>query len=1575
MNITTMKRKPVIAVFAFFAVLAVILGGALSPLTAQATPGDPANVETWGELEDAVDSGASPITITKNLVAEGTITVNTPVTIQSGSADGVTVYSKGGRETYDSMFKVTNYGQLTIAEGVTLSGKVSDDGTANACPGANTYTADNFTGKVSDDGTTYEPKGFFIQVEQGGSATLNGTLSDFVTSRDKETTPRYVAPVVANGAGATFNIGDTGVIKNNLVGYIVNDNKANQDAQSIKQYVKGAGPNVPRVPNATKQKANPDGFGGRTRNKDAGIDAGDAGTGITATAGAVIYKGGAQGEITGAVTNNRADTGGIMVSGEGTSVTINEGTTISKNVGVQFGGGSTVEQGGEIVMWDGEMSENVAWFGGGAVYATENGVDWLQGRMSGDDKLHPQFDDRLDGRFMMFDGKLHDNTALTRGGAILVDSDAVQITKGELTNNMSRMLGGAVYVMGDHPLYTYTMSLTYLYVHDNASVSGIQEARDEAGTGPDSATLTNKWGATWDDINANLQTRLSAPNTCVDSNAPLFSGTIDQNTDDLTDGVGTDGTGGGLWLCAYGNTIFSAGATEKVVIANNYATGTVPWDNPVYNDWRNKTGPGAKKVHADADYNSASSVATATGRTGGQDIHADTGAEGKVTIDDLTAGSGWKDENASTSSIVPYVTAESDGRINLINKGTTTMGTPQVKIVGNIARHGGGLAGDGTYVLGKPGDQVSINASMQLAKSWGLSTAKKPVVIHVDAVTESGRRATVADVPLDGVPNPATEFDSVQELVPTGNTWNGKFALPLQLTPEDGGAKIPVFTLILDYEGKFDNEEIDPMSRVGKAKLIELIEALKTIHTDVNDVVDYDAVRDDLKKAVTIEFNNGLHFECTEYDEDGNPKDTYVFTHDQVDLGKAVITLQTTDVTEKVWDETEGVWKEVPVLQSHIFGMDLKLSMTNDDQPIVEKYVNKDVHADIVNFDQDFEYDVLAYVPLSATEFTLSDTLVEGLEFADKDGNPTTDPKKAIRSITVKQVNNHQPGKGGTVSSAPVREATNSLLDYMKLGGDYLPNMSINGQDLSVIFAKDNMNLHVFENPVEPHPTRPGATIQWNRDVPGRWVQLTFGARIKDEYRSIEALKELQANVDGKTTSWEGTDTNKRGTPLRTVSYENGDMGLVSALLAEVGPDQPLWIGVEKPARAGRLFAKSVNGKYFVITKADFRAWRDGDKTKQWVLLDGSIDSYDGDSWSDLRAEAEGRYNGDIPSVRNLDATSPDLSEGDQAWVDCLADHPAIVGGTIDKAAEGGTRLFAQVTDAEKNTHIYVNEDKTGAAWTELTPADSLYDTAIKRLTPDAATVRMLDLSGATFTLDEGTKNWPVVSEEEHEGMANQAAYSVKFGNNAEGTYKTNTVTVAPETTELDVVKKWTGASEEWPEGIDTVTFGIFAVKGGEEKVVYIKDGKVVGAFAEGDTIPADATPLAVELTKDDPETDVNESEATVSGLPKLKGVRYIAREIQVNGEEVTYDDTKTFGSVLTDALDVLGEMSDTFKDARFATVADALESGDRAVLGAENDDKLYVKTDAGLYYVADANGTEAPAADAWTEIAKPAAD
>ena len=400
----------------FYKILMVLML-ALQFLPAFSTPVVAATGEAsnWAEFKSLVNSGATEITITDDILMEETLTISNTLTIKGNK----TIYYKEGLSSYDSMFKVVSGGDLTLGGTIKLSGKKGkcngggsstssqsaklqfdgsiltkdmnyflygsgtpvylmydtsaltfevdsegyvtyngnyigpNDGGYYVCNSSITKekaaklvkTSDwsSFNGLVAGetyalmqnksqpytyvgwdttesrlketpstsevepftpvdivdnagaptpctmssscatwtntefDGDLDNPKGFFVQVEQGGKATLDGaTLEHFYTDTTKAKTPRHVAPVVANGG--TFDI-KSGSIQNNVVGYIADDSKSNQNANAIKTYVKGAAPNAPRKGDlATKDN--------RRRSK-AGIDAGDAGSGITGTAGAV----------------------------------------------------------------------------------------------------------------------------------------------------------------------------------------------------------------------------------------------------------------------------------------------------------------------------------------------------------------------------------------------------------------------------------------------------------------------------------------------------------------------------------------------------------------------------------------------------------------------------------------------------------------------------------------------------------------------------------------------------------------------------------------------------------------------------------------------------------------------------------------------------------------------------------------------------------------------------------------------------------------------------------------------------------------------------------------------------------------------------------------------------------------------------------------------------------------------------------------------------------------------------------------------------------------------------------------
>ena len=78
------------------------------------------------------------------------------------------------------------------------------------------------------------------------------------------------------------------------------------------------------------------------------------------------------------------------------------------------------------------------------------------------------------------------------------------------------------------------------------------------------------------------------------------------------------------------------------------------------------------------------------------------------------------------------------------------------------------------------------------------------------------------------------------------------------------------------------------------------------------------------------------------------------------------------------------------------------------DESQIEKYVNKDVHADLGSLDETFTYDIMAFIPADADSFVITDTLVGPIDFAGD--------ASAVKVYDMGTDNNHNPG--GTVATA-----------------------------------------------------------------------------------------------------------------------------------------------------------------------------------------------------------------------------------------------------------------------------------------------------------------------------------------------------------------------------------------------------------------------------------------------------------------------------------------------------------------------------------------------------------------------------
>ncbi|MBP3222693.1 MAG: hypothetical protein J6M18_02030 [Actinomycetaceae bacterium] len=253
---------------AIVSALAIVLTSFIYTGKANAMPGEIDNIETFEELEQAVLNAPdnSVLVITQNIQANKQLDISgKSLTIKA--EDSLTISRQGGNSNFP-VFHVGVNGKLTLGENLILTG--DQDGNCV------TYTPGDFASGTPDD-----PHGFFLEVDNGGVATLDGaTLTHFITSADVE----WAAPVVANGG--EFNI-KSGSIAGNSVGYTADNSKSTDGTTSDV-----IGVEEPDEPNTVLIKQ----------------------WKRTNTAGGIIYNGGATGTFTGgSVNGNRGDTGAIVV--------------------------------------------------------------------------------------------------------------------------------------------------------------------------------------------------------------------------------------------------------------------------------------------------------------------------------------------------------------------------------------------------------------------------------------------------------------------------------------------------------------------------------------------------------------------------------------------------------------------------------------------------------------------------------------------------------------------------------------------------------------------------------------------------------------------------------------------------------------------------------------------------------------------------------------------------------------------------------------------------------------------------------------------------------------------------------------------------------------------------------------------------------------------------------------------------------------------------------------------------------------------------------------------------------------
>lgn len=1027
-------------------------------------------LDTWTKLKAEVENSSGPGEIVINaekLKVELNNGVTDSITVPAGRT--VTIKGKSGGTTIlqpeNASSSVKTYEPMFIVEN---EGSLTL-GEGLTISGQTDQGGYNKVTRQQFGGEAGSEKGFFVQVKKGGSFTLDGTVLKDLTAGEWVA---YGAPVVSHGG--TVNI-KSGAITHNTIGYDADNSKSGE--KSFKT-----------------------GFESERGDfeEQSGTLAADWRN--TESAGAMILTDRSSCTISGGtISQNRGDTGAIVLQGlpdkkkdtqvcsdANRSKLLISGGEISSNAGVHHAGAVYVFNGAHCQMQGGRVNDNFAWMKGGAFWISEE----VYASQTVSKEVPEDGETRSvktgSAAFVLKDGTINNNMAIKRGGGIQVQSSHVALVGGTISKNVARELGGGIYLEGD-PGRPFQMYVPQGVITNNKAtiVQGADGARLKRifyGNGlKNDNTFTN-----------NIRDNGGEPGSAGDSTGGDPTG----NNSGIRGFWGDYGDGGGLWLCAYGGT-----ATFD--IRDNDHDVTIR----------------GNKLSRDRKF-------------GGTDVfvrNAATSAGNGINVKNLGVNNHFINEDDS-EEIPIEAHRQYNGPLKLKNRDTgTSLEHGGVKITGNVASCGGGIAANGNVVFGAPDSSYRGGASIRITKKWAEAVqGTKPVILKL-YVEIDGKEIPADDLTAKGyevkLNGTADRFvdetegdgeDQYTEDTPAFEVepWVAQGGLPLNITVpgKDGKEEsFPLFTFDYRNTPGDTSDDLDPTR-----DLEEIYKKLRSGELTVKNA------RPTNWKMVVEEIA-----------PDGSVLETRLVDPKDPEL-KAINAVKTSSAgQDDLIHYTYQDGTNIADMGTFTIGMEFAKDVTNDLAPGAEKYVDKQKHTSMGAYEV-LTYDVLAYVPLDAEEFTLTDELSAPLEFCDSRGNPTLKPSETIQSIAYRQINDHK--ENGSVAAKP--DGTVGLNAF---------SADISGQKMTLHLDKDK-------------------TLDKLR---GKWVQLTFTANIKPGYRnSNEVLKngvtnqavynvsygsahksEDSVKTDVVSSEVKGTDKNASGKKAADTG-DHTDAGLWLALMA-----------------------------------------------------------------------------------------------------------------------------------------------------------------------------------------------------------------------------------------------------------------------------------------------------------------------------------------------------------------------------------------------------------------------------------------
>ena len=1115
-------------------------------------------------------------------------------------------------------------------------------------------------------------KGFFVNAI-GGSVNIEGaTLRDFNSGEMEraKASPQWVAPVYVDGG--VFNMTSGNITKNN-VSYSPDDNKSGMEVTATRSYLKNVA--------------------------------------MTNSSGAIILTNRAVATIGGdaLIDQNRGDNGAVLVTGKST-LNIVDNARIKYNVGFHHSGAILSEKGSSVTMnSDNALIEgNVTWAKGGAVWATGYGTTGYVSKKNSGGKIVVENKMTRDdqGSFTLEKGTIRENTAFWRAGGIEVESDKVYLYGGLITENKCRSLGGAIYVEGDSPDYTFKLNIKQGQISNNRAVSHQKKNwKNPEQDKKDNETLDRML----------IQKDPEEGKRSLPSEAPINDNSkiSEMNYTYDRDFPNHSGTGGGIWLCPLGGTVVFEldveNGVNKVTVKRNYATG--------------------------------SSVGTA-----GKELHLLPGS-GSVIIKELD--NTWYNEKTD-KNILDSKGAVLKGPLDLETKNQKDM-VDGVQITNNLSRNGGGIASNGTVVLGKFTEIWRHEAEIAFKKTWdkqldpvGDVENKLKATFRVLYEEEDGTWVPLDEeiylFELDGEfdgksESPITETD--YEIDENGYvTYPSIIKLPTAI-PRGDDSQYPLFK----YTDPNTGELIDPTTTEGLAKLGEF-------------------TKDNPPGIAITEWK--LKIEEVEKDSNGNwvPSQEYVITSND-------LSVEDFDITRGEEEQIdENTWARI-----NFSSIQIGDGMNNGAQPEIEKYVNEAVH-DFISVDEVFTYDIMAYVTSNADKVVIEDVLNENLEMVSK----TAD----IKVLDMGEVNNHKVTND--INSDPVSDDSTISNDGKKVDGYKLTydeasrklQVTLENKLVEVDGGYENASEDQFVTPLRKH-----------------WIRISYQAQIKkdlqDKIKSGEMSIEDLNNVEVKADAEEDRDTPNVGNdPLNSKENHDGIPNTASYTIdvknnptfkdesntVTVKPEEPeiekyineavhQFIGLEEEFTYDIMAYITKDADSAVIT----------DELNSQLKFIGSAEEI---TVVDMGEEDNHKV------VNNIYSQKVDYKNEATVAQDYVGEVEAEV--TID-----GQKLCINISDAKPYR----------GHWVKVTFKAALSDDAVYEK------LKYEDIKAdETEDRDAPNKgNDPLDSKEDHTGIPNKASYTINVDDKPAYDDESNTVTVKPEKPEIEkfvnqAVHKYIGLDE-----------------------------------------------------------------------------------------------------------------------------------------------------------------------------------